>query len=138
MIVSQTGALGTARALTSASPSGAGLPPIILVHGNGDQAALWLTTRWRFESNGVPRDRVFAINFTDPTARDNDAEPQANRSSSEDQRQELAAAIDHMKARFGAVRGGRIPSARYSSSLPGESRIDSTSSLKRRSGSAVL
>jgi Lipase (class 2) len=119
MIVSQTGALGTARALTSASPSGAGLPPIILVHGNGDQAALWLTTRWRFESNGVPRDRVFAINFTDPTARDNDAEPQANRSSSEDQRQELAAAIDHMKARFGAVRGGRIPSA----SLPRDIQV---------------
>ena len=27
-------------------------PPIVFVHGNGDTAALWTTTIWRFESNG--------------------------------------------------------------------------------------
>ena len=27
-------------------------PPIVFVHGNGDTAGLWLTTIWRFESNG--------------------------------------------------------------------------------------
>ena len=45
----------------SASPSAAERPPIVFVHGNGDTAALWLTTLWRFESNGWPRDRLLAI-----------------------------------------------------------------------------
>src|SRR5258708_38477317 len=36
-------------------------PPVIFVHGNGDSAALWLTTVWRFESNGWPRERLFAL-----------------------------------------------------------------------------
>jgi hypothetical protein len=26
--------------------------PILFAHGNGDQAPIWLTTLWRFESNG--------------------------------------------------------------------------------------
>ena len=25
------------------------VPPILFVHGNGDQAALWITTLWRME-----------------------------------------------------------------------------------------
>jgi len=33
-------------------------PPILMVHGNSDHAALWLTTLWRFEANGWPRDVV--------------------------------------------------------------------------------
>ena len=37
------------------------VPPIVFVHGNGDSAALWQTTQWRFESNGWPRDRLFAV-----------------------------------------------------------------------------
>ena len=49
-----------------AAPSAAEVPPMLFVHGNGDHAALWMTTLWRMESNGVPRDRMFAINFTDP------------------------------------------------------------------------
>ena len=36
-------------------PSLAEAPPIVFVHGNGDTAALWQTTAWRFESNGWPR-----------------------------------------------------------------------------------
>src|SRR6202051_2217591 len=69
------------------------VPPILFVHGNGDHAALWITTLWRMESNGVARDRMFAINFTDPLARHSDAVAQPNRSSTEDQRRELAEAI---------------------------------------------
>jgi hypothetical protein len=34
-------------------------PPILFVHGNGDHAALWLTTLWRFEANGWPRERLW-------------------------------------------------------------------------------
>lgn len=44
-------------------------PPILVVHGNGDHAALRITRLWRMESNGVPHERMFAINFTDPLAR---------------------------------------------------------------------
>jgi hypothetical protein len=55
-----------------AVPGAAEIPPILFAHGNGDHAALWLTTLWRMESNGVSRDRLFAINFTDPLARADD------------------------------------------------------------------
>lgn len=33
-------------------PMGGERPAILFVHGNGDTAALWHTTMWRFESNG--------------------------------------------------------------------------------------
>ena len=69
-----------------AAPVAAEMPPILFVHGNGDHAALWITSLWRMESNGVPHDRMFAINFTDPLARSDDKVEQANRSSTEDQR----------------------------------------------------
>lgn len=45
------------------------MPPVLFVHGNGAHAALWVTTLWRMESNGVARDRMLAINFTNPPAR---------------------------------------------------------------------
>src|SRR6185369_12604850 len=38
-------------------------PPIVFVHGNGDTAAVWMTTIWRFESNGWPRERLHAIDL---------------------------------------------------------------------------
>ena len=50
--------------------------PIVFVHGDSDFAATWETTIWRFESNGYPRDRLFAISFTDPQARDDNAAAQ--------------------------------------------------------------
>ncbi len=88
------------------------MPPIILVHGNGDHAALWITTLWRFESNGYPAERLYAFNFTDPLARTDDAVAQADRSSSEDQRRELEAAIDGMLTRTGATRVALVGSSR--------------------------
>jgi len=36
-------------------------PPIIFLHGNGDHAALWITTLWRFESNGYPSELLQAF-----------------------------------------------------------------------------
>src|ERR1035437_4437677 len=56
-------------------------PPIVFVHGNGDSAALWQTTIWRFESNGWPRERLFALQQPYPLARDVDSKEQAGRSS---------------------------------------------------------
>ncbi len=102
-------------ALAQTAPIGAQLPevpPILFVHGNGDYDALWITTMWRMESNGVPRDRMLAINFTDPNARSDDKVEQANRSSTEDQRRELAAAITELKRRTGAARVALVGSSR--------------------------
>jgi pimeloyl-ACP methyl ester carboxylesterase len=94
------------------APVAAEIPPILFVHGNGDDAALWVTTLWRMESNGVPRDRMFAINFTDPLARTDDAVGQENRSSTEDQRRELGDAIKELKRKTGALRVALVGNSR--------------------------
>jgi pimeloyl-ACP methyl ester carboxylesterase len=88
------------------------VPPVIFVHGNGDHAALWITTLWRMESNGVPHERMLAINFTDPLARNDDAVEQQNRSSTADQRRELAEAIKDLKQRTGASRVALVGNSR--------------------------
>ena len=75
--------------------------PILFVHGNGDSAALWHTTIWRFESNGYDRSLLFAIDFQHPTARSDDTKPQENRSSATDQAKELAAKVAEVQARTG-------------------------------------
>ena len=80
------------------------IPPMLFVHGNGDHAAVWITTLWRMESNGVPRERMFAINFTDPLARADDKVAQPDRSSTEDQRRELSEAIAALKRKTAASR----------------------------------
>jgi triacylglycerol lipase len=77
-------------------------PPIVFVHGNGDTAALWTTTLWRFESNGWPRDKLHAIDLPHPLARDEDNVPQSGRSSTTDHAQFLSAEVDKVLARTGA------------------------------------
>jgi hypothetical protein len=95
-----------------AVPSAAEIPPILFAHGNGEQAPLWMTTLWRMESNGVPPDRMFAINFTDPVARADDTVPEPNKSSTEDQRRELGEAIRELKRRTGASRVALVGNSR--------------------------
>src|ERR1700737_4293271 len=95
-----------------AAPSATEVPPILFVHGNGDHAALWITTLWRMESNGIPRDRLLAINFTDPLARTDDTKPEPNKSSTEDQRRELGDAIRELKRRTGASRVALVGNSR--------------------------
>jgi hypothetical protein len=95
-----------------ATPVAAEIPPVLFVHGNGDHAALWISSLWRMESNGVPRERMFAINFTDPLARSDDKVEQANRSSTEDQRRELTEAIKELKQRSGASRIALVGNSR--------------------------
>ena len=68
-------------------------PPIVFVHGRGDNAATWMPTIWRFESNGWPRERLHAVEFPYPTERDDDTKPQDGRSSTTDQRLFLAASV---------------------------------------------
>jgi triacylglycerol lipase len=77
-------------------------PPIVFVHGNGDTAAMWTTTIWRFESNGWPHDRMRAIDVPYPLALDEDDKPQAARSSAAENKQYLAGEVDRMLAATGA------------------------------------
>jgi Lipase C-terminal domain/Palmitoyl protein thioesterase len=102
----------SALAQTASAAPASELPPILFVHGNGDYDALWMTTLWRMESNGIPRERMLAINFTDPNARDDDTVAQADRSSTEDQRRELASAVAELKRRTGAARVALVGSSR--------------------------
>jgi len=95
-----------------AAPSTSEIPPIVFAHGNGEQAPLWMTTLWRMESNGVPRDRMFAINFTDPLGRADDTKPEPNKSSTEDQRGELGDAVKELKRRTGAPRIALVGNSR--------------------------
>ena len=88
------------------------IPPMLFVHGNGDHAAVWITTLWRMESNGVSRERMFAINFTDPLARADDKVAQPDRSSTEDQRRELSEAIAALKRKTGAARVALVGNSR--------------------------
>jgi hypothetical protein len=88
------------------------LPPILFVHGNGDHAALWMSTLWRFESNGWPRDRLMAVNMPDPLARDDDAVPQPGRSGSAEQTERLAAFVRDVQARTGAARIALVGNSR--------------------------
>ncbi len=80
----------------------ASTPPIVFVHGNGDSAALWQTTIWRFESNGWPRDQLHAINVPYPLARDDDSKPQAGRTSTAEHMAHLKAEVDKVLQRTGA------------------------------------
>ena len=77
-------------------------PPIVFVHGNGDTAALWHTTVWRFESNGWARERLHAIDLPYPLARDTDNKPQDGRTSTTEHMQYLAAEVDKVLAATGA------------------------------------
>jgi pimeloyl-ACP methyl ester carboxylesterase len=106
--------LGTALALPClrAARAEEAPPPILFVHGNGDHAALWLTTLWRFEANGWPRERLWAVNMPDPLARADDAVPQARRSSSAEQTERLAGFVAELRARTGAGRVALVGNSR--------------------------
>jgi pimeloyl-ACP methyl ester carboxylesterase len=83
-------------------PSLAAMPPIVFMHGNGDHAALWQTTLWRFESNGWPADRLFAVDMPLPQARDDNSKPQAGRSSADENRDYLKAEVERVLKLTGA------------------------------------
>jgi triacylglycerol lipase len=76
--------------------------PIIFVHGNGDTAGLWITTLWRFESNGYPVDRLHAIDLKYPQARAVDQTPMPGRSSNAEVMQQVANLVTTVKAKTGA------------------------------------
>lgn len=77
-------------------------PPILFVHGNGDTAALWYAMAWRFESNGWPRERLFALDMPYPLARNDDGKPQEGRSSAAESMQQLAEEVARVRRLTGA------------------------------------
>jgi triacylglycerol lipase len=96
-------ALGLLVACTSPpQTSAAAHPPIVFVHGNGDSAALWQTTLWRFESNGWPRQRLHAIDVPYPLARDANNKPQPGRTSTDEHMAFLRAEVQAVLQRTGA------------------------------------
>jgi pimeloyl-ACP methyl ester carboxylesterase len=78
--------------------------PIVFVHGNGDTASLWITTIWRFESNGYPRELLDAVDLRYPLARNVDDQPQHGRSSAADVMRQLAQEVDSVRQRTGAAK----------------------------------
>ena len=85
----------------------------MFVHGDSDQAAIWQTTFWRFESNGYPREKLFAISFTNPQARsDNgvaEAEPLLDRRRTA---RSLSAFVDAALAKTGAAKVAFVANSR--------------------------
>jgi len=77
-------------------------PPIVFVHGNGDTAALWYAMLWRFESNGWPRERLFALDLPYPLARTDDGKPQEGRTSAAENMKNLAAEVERVRKLTGA------------------------------------
>jgi uncharacterized alpha/beta hydrolase family protein len=102
----------SAFAQTAPTSDASDISPILFLHGNGDHAAHWITTFWRMESNGIARERMSALNFTDPLARADDKVAEPNRSSTVDQRRELAEAIAELKRRTGASRVALVGNSR--------------------------
>jgi triacylglycerol lipase len=97
-----TVASGLLLAACASAPRGAGQPPIVFVHGNGDSASIWQTTLWRFESNGWPRERLHAIDLPYPLARDDDGKAQPGRSSTAEHMAFLKAEVDKVLRATGA------------------------------------
>jgi pimeloyl-ACP methyl ester carboxylesterase len=89
-------------AACAVAPPASDLPPVVFVHGNGDGAAIWQTTLWRFESNGWPRERLYAIDQPYPLARDDDAKPQPGRTSSAEHMAYLKAEVERVLRATGA------------------------------------
>jgi pimeloyl-ACP methyl ester carboxylesterase len=112
-MITRRGLLGAGAAMALAGRVRADdLPPIVFVHGDSDQAAIWQTTFWRFESNGYPRDKLFAISFTNPQARSDNGVAQPDRSSTDDELKELAAFVDSVKAKTGAAKVALVANSR--------------------------
>jgi len=84
------------------APSESPYPPIVFVHGQGGTAARWTTTIWRFESNGWPRDRLYALDTAYPFARDDDAKQQEGASSTTEHTAQLAAEVERVRRLAGA------------------------------------
>ncbi len=76
--------------------------PIVFVHGDSDSGSTWIAQKWRFESNGYPRDLMFAADLDHPAARSDDTVPEDNRSSTADVASQLAGLVARVRLETGA------------------------------------
>ncbi len=105
---------GVSTASVNSPAAIASAPPVVFVHGNGDDSAKWIGIMWLFESNGYPKQKLYSIRFTYPSARTDDTKEEAFRSSTTDAAAELSAMVTralietHSKkvALIGSSRGG--------------------------------
>jgi triacylglycerol lipase len=83
------------------------LPPIVFVHGNGDTAALWQTTVWRFEIQWLAARRA-CMRSTCPTRWRVTTTPRRSRGAAPaaEHMAHLKAEVDKVLARTGAEQGG--------------------------------
>ena len=93
-------------------PASNDMTPIVFVPGNGNTAGLWITTIWRFESNGWPSERLHAIDLPYPLARDDDTQPQPGRTSTAEHTAYLAAEVERVLARTGASKVALVGNSR--------------------------
>ena len=103
------GLAALARPATAQDPprerqAGQETPPILFVPGEGDSAALWIPTIWRFESNYYSRQRLFALDMRLPTARRHDGVREAGRSSSAEATAQVAQEVARIRRTTGMDR----------------------------------
>ena len=87
-------------------------PPVVFVHGNGDDASKWVPIIWLFESNGYPADRLFAIRFADPTGRSDDSRPEPFRSSTIEEVSDLSAFVTRVLLQTKSAKVALVGSSR--------------------------
>lgn len=96
-----SGSSALVLAACASGPAAQPHPPIVFVPGNGDNAGVWQTAIWRFESNGWPRDRLHAIELPLANARDDDTKPQAGRSSTAEHMAFIKAEVERVQRLHG-------------------------------------
>jgi triacylglycerol lipase len=78
--------------------------PILFIHGNGDNAAVWMTTMWRFETNGYPPQMMEAVDLRYPLAAAVYDQHQPAHSTVAEATAQIADAVDALKRRTGAAK----------------------------------
>ena len=112
-MITRRGFLAATAAAALVRPAAAeDQPPIVFVHGDSDPAATWEPVFWRFESSGYPREKLFAISFTNPQARSDNGKEQPDRSSTDDELKELSAFVDAALAKTGAAKVALVANSR--------------------------
>lgn len=106
--------LGTGSALAAGDDAPM---PIVFVHGNGDTPAAWMVTMWRWETNGWPRDRLFAANLPYPTAPFMEDLPQPGTSTTVDQERALSAFVDDVLKQTGAKKIALVGNSRGANTI---------------------
>ncbi len=91
--------------------------PIVFVHGNGDTPAAWMVTMWRWETNGWPRDRLFAANLPYPSAPFMEDLPQAGTSTAAEQERALSDFVDDVLKQTGAKKIALVGNSRGANTI---------------------